>query len=916
MLLLPFTSTDATLQTAGGKGANLARLTHAGFPVPPGFIAPTAAYRAFVEANELGGVIAASLTGLAADDAARLEAASAAIRGAFARGRVPEEVAAAIREAYRGLAGGDAGDPSVAVRSSATLEDLPDLSFAGQQDTFLNVVGAEALLRAVVDCWSSLWTGRAIGYRARNGLDHEGAALAVIVQVMVPSDVSGVLFTANPLTGLLSESVIDATFGLGEALVAGQVEPDHFVVDARSGAIRSVALGAKAVATRGRPGGGVETRAEDGAARQTLAPGEIRRLVELGQRVQAEYGAPQDIEWALARRHVVGQFIAVPGEGEKNGDESPDYELYLLQSRAITSLFPVPEVSFDPLIIWFSFGAAQGMLEPITPLGRDSLRQLLAGAAGLFGRQPAPEELRVFAAAGERIWVRISDLIRHPVGHRLFKGVVDYLEPSVGQIVSALADDPRLGAGQGRLKLSTLWQLGRVFVPLIARIIRNAARPAAARARLEADIEAYLAEARIPAGADRFERLGHIAAFLRDRLAHGFSFLLPRFVPVLGPSMGSLALLNKLAGDQPALALEVTRALPQNVTTEMDLALWRAAAAIRADAEAAACFAALDAPALAERYLRGALPPAAQTAVSGFLERYGARGVGEIDMGRARWREEPAPVMRTLQSYLQIDPAAAPDVVFARGERAAAEAVEALAAVARRQRGGWLKEKVARAAATRVRLMMGARESPKFFAVRVMGIVRAALLDVGEAFAAAGTIEQADDLFFLTITELESLSRNEVGSQAIYRRLIAERRALYEREARRRQVPRVLVSDGRAFYEGLGALSDAGDVIIGSPVSPGVAEGVVHVVLDPFGTQLAPGEILVCPGTDPGWTPLFLTAGGLITEVGGMMTHGSVVAREYGIPAVVGVHQATSRLKDGQRIRVDGTQGRIVVLDD
>jgi pyruvate,water dikinase len=207
---------------------------------------------------------------------------------------------------------------------------------------------------------------------------------------------------------------------------------------------------------------------------------------------------------------------------------------------------------------------------------------------------------------------------------------------------------------------------------------------------------------------------------------------------------------------------------------------------------------------------------------------------------------------------------------------------------------------------------MGARESPKFFAIRVMGIARQALVEVGQEFAQAGIIEHANDLSFLTFSELQALSRNEPRD---WKALVAARRSIDEREARRRQVPRLLASDGRAFYEGVGAATDTGDVITGSPVSQGVVEGIVHVVLNPHDARLAPGEILVCPGTDPAWTPLFMAAGGLVTEVGGMMTHGSVVAREYGIPAVVGVHQATTRLKDGQRIRVDGTAGTIVILE-
>ena len=287
------------------------------------------------------------------------------------------------------------------------------------------------------------------------------------------------------------------------------------------------------------------------------------------------------------------------------------------------------------------------------------------------------------------------------------------------------------------------------------------------------------------------------------------------------------------------------------------------------------------------------------------------RGVGEIDLGQPRWREDPTPVMQSLQSYLGIAPEYAPDALFAQGARAAEAAIERLAAEARRQRGGWLKEKLLRGAARRVRLLMGARESPKFIAVRAMGVVREFLLETGRAFAAAGTLALPDDLFFLHVSELEALSRQEDRD---WQALVAERRRTFARELRRRQVPRVLVSDGRAFYEGVGAEFDSDQAISGSPVSPGVVEGLVHVVLDPRQAQLAPGEILVCPGTDPAWTPLFMAAGGLVMEVGGMMTHGSVVAREYGIPAVVGVHQATQRLKDGQRIRLDGSSGKIVVL--
>jgi pyruvate,water dikinase len=295
------------------------------------------------------------------------------------------------------------------------------------------------------------------------------------------------------------------------------------------------------------------------------------------------------------------------------------------------------------------------------------------------------------------------------------------------------------------------------------------------------------------------------------------------------------------------------------------------------------------------------------------MKLYGIRGLAEIDLGQPRWREEPTAIMQTLQSYLQIPDEFAPDALFEKGAKAAQLAIERLATNAHRGFSGAVKERMVRAAARRIRTLMGLRESPKFFMVRLMGIIRNELLASGDEFVNAGIIEKPEDLFFLHFHELQGLANQDLHD---WKSLIAERRVIYERENRRKQIPRVLASDGRAFYQGIGALADTDTVISGSPVSPGVAEGIVHIIFDPRGARLAPGEILVCPGTDPAWTPLFMAASGLITEVGGMMTHGSVVAREYGIPAVVGVHQATTRLKDGQRIRIDGTAGKIIVLED
>lgn len=889
--VVPLNDEQVTLAEVGGKGANLAKLARAGFPVPGGFLVTTQAYHEFVMVNQLVTIIQSTLADSRLDDPNALEAASNQIRQAFTSGVMPDALAVAIRTAYQGL-----GQPPVAVRSSATAEDLPEMSFAGQQDTYLNVLGDEALLNAVVRCWGSLWTARAIGYRTRNGIAHDEVALSVVVQTMVQSEASGVLFTANPLTGNRTETVIDATLGLGEALVSGQVEPDHYIVESSSGRIVQKTLGAKALAIRSQSNGGTLTEQIDAATQQALPDPVIRELTVLARRVAELYGTPQDLEWGWA-----------------------DGKLYLLQSRAITSLYPLPQGHFpEPLQAYFSFGAIQGMLDPMTPLGQDAIRTIFAGGAKLFGFTYTLETQPVLAPAGERMWIRVTPVLRNRLGRKVAPKVLDVIEPSIGQAVKGLLQEPSFPANRSP-QGATLLRIGRFVGSLLPRLARTVRTPDAARTDLERLTETMLAELR--AKMTKATTLTERLAIFEQMGISGFQFVIPNFVPTVAP--GLIAMNRLIAWADAAFpptqggqrrALEIARGLPHNVTTEMDLMLWQTAQAVRHDDEAAAFLQAHDAAFLAEHYLAGALPAAAQTAVTQFLAKYGMRGLAEIDFGRARWRENPTQVLQMIQSYLRIDNAdQAPDAVFARGEAAAQRVIDDLAIVVRREPNGALKARLVYMLAQRMRAVAGLRESPKFFIINLFGIVREGLLESAQALVEQGILTRADDLMFLHLKELQGLA---AGYAIDWQALVAERRARYEREKLRKQIPRLLLSDGRAFYDGMrSAYSDRDGVITGSPVSPGVVEGTVHVIFDPHAAQLAPGEILVCPGTDPAWTPLFLAAGGLVMEVGGLMTHGSVVAREYGIPAVVGVHEATQRLKSGQRVRVDGSSGEIFLLN-
>jgi phosphohistidine swiveling domain-containing protein len=899
----PLTELSKTdLPLAGGKGANLGALLQGGFPVPLGFCVTTDAYRAFVEANQHQAVIEEICEGLHSNDLAALEAASTTIRGRFTDGKMPADIASEIRDAYADLnhtiAQSHNRSMPVAVRSSATAEDLPDMSFAGQQDTYLNIIGEEMLLEAVVDCWGSLWTARAIGYRARNGIAQDDVALAVVVQQMIPSEASGVLFTVNPLTGKRSETVIDATLGLGEALVSGQVEPDHYVVGdgaINDGAITgdrilSKTLGAKAIAIHGRDDGGTVTTDEDASAMQALPDEQILDLARLGRRIEQAFGTPQDIEWAWA-----------------------DKQMMVVQSRPITSLYPLPKgVGTEKLEVFFSFASWQGMLEPYTPLGQDVLKLLVANMALLFGSRVGPEEQRALLSAGERLFVNLTGPLSTSLGYTALDVFIENMDPIASQILQEVAKDPRLPHKDPRLRdwVKILYGLG----PILYNILFNLLFPQRGRIRLQNVIERSFRL--VLERYSKTQTVSEVAQAMEEMTA----FILKVHAPYLFPAVISgqiplhaLWLRTASVPHASEWVMELTRGMPNNVTTEMDLQLWRISQSIRADTAAAAHFGEADIPGLIAEFRAGTLSTAVQKAITQFLEQYGLRGVGEIDLGRRRWVEDPTHVFQVLRSYLQMtDERLSPEAVFTAGKEKAQQAQECLVDAFRSRRFGWFKVMLIKWTARRIRELGGLRESPKFVIVSLLGPLRLAILRVGERLVADGTLQEADDLFYLHLAELKALG---AGESREWRQLIAGRRAAYERELRRKRIPRLLLSDGTAFYESAGTPIDAGpDTLVGNPVSAGSVEGVVHVVHNPNGVQLVPGEILVCRATDPAWTPLFLAAGGLVMEIGGMVTHGSVVAREYGIPAVVGVSQATTRLTTGQRVRVNGSTGQVTIL--
>ncbi len=759
------------LSRGGGKAVNLVRLAGRGFPVPPGFICTTDAYRAVVTANSLDGVIEAALRGLHGTDPAALEGASALIRAAFEAAEMPEVIATAIREALATL-----GDGPVAVRSSATAEDLADASFAGQQDTYLNVLGADDVLDAVTRCWGSLWTARAIGYRTQAGIAHDDVALAVVVQRQVASEASGVAFTADPLSGARNRVVIDATLGLGEALVSGQVVPDH-VVCSRSGHVLERVRGEKAVVTVPVAGGGVETH-ERAGEEWSLDDEQFSGVARLAVEVEQEYGSPQDIEWAVA-------------EGR----------LWLLQARAITSLYELPQDidTPDELGLWGSFGAFQGVLDPITPIGQDALLLLVRGIHALFGSVPPTRATLagspILRVAGERIWMRLDLAYRTGVGHRVLPTLLSLADPPSAAIIESL-DEPRW-APRGAISLKSARGLSRPFRRILPGMLRSFRDPEAVRHRLEEEGEALVTEvsarfrkASAVQGAEA--RLRARIAALHESMEEMFPVLLVRFGPIMPVGALGMNLLRIVGGPE---ALETMRSLDGNVTTEMDLALWRAAEAIRADAESRQAVVGVPADEVAAAYLVGVLPGVAQRAIGEFLDEYGIRGVGEIDLGRARWRDDPAGAIVSLQAYVGLpDDAKGPAVEYAEGKHVAQAATERLVTqLAASGMAGRVKAAVMGWLIRTIRGSFGGRETPKFTIVREFALVRSALLESGRELVEAGRLDDPYDVMFCHLGDLQQAWSLPEGD--LQRRVRANKVA-YGREARRRQVPRLCSATG------------------------------------------------------------------------------------------------------------------------
>ncbi|MEK4348717.1 phosphoenolpyruvate synthase [Paenibacillus sp. FSL P4-0184] len=867
-LVLGFQEIETTqLLHVGGKGLNLGRLsTIEGIKVPEGFCVTTVGYQKAIEKNEKYHILLDQLSMLNVDDREQIGEISKRLRQLLMEVEIPSDVVTAVTHYLSQLG----EEQAYAVRSSATAEDLPHASFAGQQDTYLNIIGREAIMQHIGKCWASLFTDRAVIYRMQNGFNHRQIYLSVIVQKMVFPQASGILFTADPITSNRKLLSINASFGLGEALVSGLVSADCYKVQEEE--IVDMMIATKKLAIYGLKEGGTETLKIDldQQKTQTLSEQQILQLARIGREIETYFGCPQDIEWCL------------------------DHDtFYIVQSRPITTLYPIPEVNDQENHVYVSVGHQQMMTDPMKPLGL-SFYLLIT---------PAP-----MRKAGGRLFVDVTHMLASPVSRENFINTLGKSDPLIKdafmtlierEYIKSLPDDRKEQSPVNSSKDSSSEGFQALIEndpAIVSDLIKNS----------QTSIEELRQNIRTKSGADLFdfilEDLQELKKFLSD----------PQSTKVFMTAMNASSWINEKMyewlGEKNA-ADTLSQSVPNNITSEMGLALLDVADVIRPYPETVDYLQHVKDDNFLNELVKFDGGQATQDAIYAYLNKFGMRCAGEIDISRTRWSEKPITLVPMILSNIKNFEPNAGNRKFEQGRQEALEKEQELLDRLKQLPDGELKAEETKRVISFIRNYIGYREYPKYGMINRYFIYKQALLKEAEQLVQASVIHEKEDIFYLTFEELHEVVRtNKLDDQIISKR--KDDYNFFEKLT----PPRVITSDGEIITGEYKRENLPDKAIIGLPVSTGVIEGRARVILNMEEADLEDGDILVTAFTDPGWTSLFVSIKGLVTEVGGLMTHGAVIAREYGLPAVVGVENATKLIKDGQRIRVNGTEGYIEIL--
>ncbi|MDM8151211.1 phosphoenolpyruvate synthase [Priestia megaterium] len=856
---------DTQLSLVGGKALNLGALSKIqGIQVPKGFCVTAAGYQKALEQNETFQALLNQLTMLKADDRDQIGEISEKVRQTILEIDVPSDVVKAVAHSLSQFG----EEHAYAVRSSATAEDLPHASFAGQHDTYLNIRGKEAILQHIGKCWASLFTNRAVTYRIKNGFDHSQVHVSVIVQRMVFPQASGILFTADPITSNRKLLSIDAGFGLGEALVSGLVSADCYKV--KEGEIVDKKIAAKKVAIYGLKEGGTETKEVhfDLQKTQALTDSQILQLERVGRQLEAYFGCPQDIEWCLA-----------------------DDTFYIVQSRPITTLYPIPEAHDQENRVYVSVGHQQMMTDAMKPLGLSFF--LLTTNAPM-------------CTAGGRLFVDVAPMLASPDSRKMMLGAMGQHDPLMkdaltsiierGDFIKPLPNDQ----SSGKSKKSMPPTKPKTQIENDSTIVSDLIK------KNQASIEELKQTIQTKSGSKLVDFISEDIGTLKKILFD------PQSTAVFMTAMDASSWINEKMetwlGEKNA-ADALSQSVPNNITSEMGLALLDVADVIRPYPEVIHYLQHVKDDNFLENLVEFEGGEKTRDAIYDYLSKYGMRCPGEIDITKTRWSEKPAALIPVILGNIKNFKPNARQQKFEKGLQEALKKEQELLNRLNQLPDGEQKAKETKEKINLLRNFIGYREYPKYGMINRYFVYKQALLKEAAQLVKAGVISETEDIYYLMFDELQEVVRtHKVNDQIITKR--KEEYQLYTKLT----PPRVITSHGEIVTGAYKRENLPSQAIVGLPVSSGVIEGRARVILNMENANLSDGDILVTSFTDPSWTPLFVGIKGLVTEVGGLMTHGAVIAREYGLPAVVGVENATRLIKDGQRIRVHGTEGYIEIL--
>ncbi|MCL6571139.1 MAG: phosphoenolpyruvate synthase [Bacillus sp. (in: Bacteria)] len=867
--LFDFQDIDKTnLMIVGGKGANLGELSKIeGIRVPDGFCISTEAFKRILGEPSSINELLDQLSLLKVEDRDKIGELSGEIRKIIEEIAIPEDISEEITRLLSRL-----GEKSAyAVRSSATAEDLPTASFAGQQDTYLNIIGKKEILKHISKCWASLFTERAVIYRLQNGFDHRKVYLSVVVQKMVFPQAAGILFTADPVTSNRKVLSIDASFGLGEAVVSGLVNADNYKV--RNGKVIDKKIATKKLAIYALKDGGTERQEieTEQQNKQALTDEQILQLERMGRKIEEYFGYPQDIEWCLV-----------------------DDTFYIVQSRPITTLYPIPEANDEENHVYLSVGHQQMMTDPMKPLGM-SIYLLTA-----FGQR---------FKAGGRLFVDITKMLAsldtrktllHGMGQHdplTEDAIINIIER--GDFIKDLPNNKQeQRSGKSNKNESSADSQTQIEnnPTIVSDLIKSSQ---SSIAELKQNIQTKSGSALFDFILEDIQELKRI---LFDPQSTAV------FTAAINASSWINEKMNEWLGEKNAADM-LSQSAPNNITSEMGLALLDVADVIRPYPEVIAYLQDVKDASFLENLVKFEGGRVTQDAIMAYLNNYGMRCVGEIDITKPRFSEKPATLVPMILSNIKNFEPNASHRKFEQGLRVALKKEQELLDRLKRLPDGEQKAKETKRMIDLIRNFIGYREYPKYGMVNRYFVYKQALLKEVEQLVQTGVIHEKEDIYYLTFEELLDVVRtNKLDYQIVSKRI--DEYKLYEKLT----PPRVITSDGEIIAGEYKRENLPAEAIVGLPVSSGVIEGRARIILNMEDADLDEGDILVTSFTDPSWTPLFVAIKGLVTEVGGLMTHGAVIAREYGLPAVVGVENATKLIKDGQRIRVHGTEGYVEIL--